>query len=537
MPENRKVTLGIVLLSLFWILNGCASSTTAEKAEATLLARSLSENPNELVHQLEREISAARSEQLDVLSPIWFAEAEDAYSSAQKSLKGGKEISVIREYVIKAKAHLKQSEETAAVSRSVLTDTITARELARKSGATRFEKDYGRIESNFLDLTRAIEKNNLRYAQDNRVKVALDFHQLEVRAIKADVLGDARQAIVQAEAAEAKKLAPQAYRAAAERLQAADAFITKNPYAGEKMREMAQQALFFARRALVVTEQSKRFKAMGPEEIALWSENVLQTISGALGAPDRRDHPYEAQLDNILGAVISRNSDRKLMAEKNNALLAEIESVKKDRQDQVKALLTEIEKEKSNHQLKIDEFNLRIALLEGKKLDEQMAKERMERERLYAEQRLDAERRFNQKYIEVQNYFEASEAEVYKQENKLVLRLKAVRFPVGQSIIMPENYPLLSKVQKAIRNFKDPQVIVEGHTDSTGSSEVNEQLSRQRADAVREYLIANQTLPAHQIAAVGYGSERPLASNATPEGRAINRRIDVVIAPQTEQVK
>jgi len=95
-------------------------------------------------------------------------------------------------------------------------------------------------------------------------------------------------------------------------------------------------------------------------------------------------------------------------------------------------------------------------MLEGKTLDEQMAKERIERERQAAEQKLNAEIRFNQKYIEVQNYFQKDEAEVYKQEDQLVLRLKAVRFPVGQSIIMPENYSLLSKVQKAIQNFNDP---------------------------------------------------------------------------------
>ena len=63
---------------------------------------------------------------------------------------------------------------------------------------------------------------------------------------------------------------------------------------------------------------------------------------------------------------------------------------------------------------------------------------------------------------------------------------------------------------------------------------MNTLLSQQRADAVRDYLIANQTLSSETISAVGYGSERPLASNATPEGRAINRRIDILIIPQAK---
>jgi len=113
----------------------------------------------------------------------------------------------------------------------------------------------------------------------------------------------------------------------------------------------------------------------------------------------------------------------------------------------------------------------------------------------------------------------------------LVIRLKAVQFPVGKHFIMPSNYALLSKVQRAIRTFGEPNVIIEGHTDSTGSDELNEHLSQQRAEAVRAYFVANGTLTDQRIAAVGYGSKRPLASNATEIGRAINRRIDLIIVP------
>jgi len=105
---------------------------------------------------------------------------------------------------------------------------------------------------------------------------------------------------------------------------------------------------------------------------------------------------------------------------------------------------------------------------------------------------------------------------------------------VGQAVIMPDNYGLLNKVQRAIRTFGEPDVVIEGHTDTTGSDEVNEHLSQERAESVRNYLVANQTLPEDKIVAVGYGSKRPLASNETEEGRAINRRIDVVISPTTQ---
>jgi OmpA-OmpF porin, OOP family len=162
----------------------------------------------------------------------------------------------------------------------------------------------------------------------------------------------------------------------------------------------------------------------------------------------------------------------------------------------------------------------RIGDLEGRTYQERMEKER-----------LAAEKRFNELYNQVQGYFSSDEAEVYKKAQQLVIRLKAVQFPVGQAVILPNNYPLLTTVQKAINTFGKPDVVIEGHTDSTGSEILNQQLSQQRAEAVKQYLVYNGTLPAGKIAAVGYGSSRPLASNATARGRAVNRRIDVVIKP------
>ena len=110
---------------------------------------------------------------------------------------------------------------------------------------------------------------------------------------------------------------------------------------------------------------------------------------------------------------------------------------------------------------------------------------------------------FNEKFSQIQNYFDPAEAEVYKQGGQLVIRLRAIQFPVGKDTILPKNYELLSRVQQSIRTFGEPDVIIEGHTDSTGSDEVNEHLSQQRAEAVRQYLVANRTLSYDRIVALG----------------------------------
>ncbi len=75
---------------------------------------------------------------------------------------------------------------------------------------------------------------------------------------------------------------------------------------------------------------------------------------------------------------------------------------------------------------------------------------------------------------------------------------------------------------------KERNVLVEGHTDSRGAREANLALSRRRAETVRSYLVS-RGYPADKIEARGIGQERPVAENVTAEGRANNRRVEIVV--------
>ncbi len=71
--------------------------------------------------------------------------------------------------------------------------------------------------------------------------------------------------------------------------------------------------------------------------------------------------------------------------------------------------------------------------------------------------------------------------------------------------------------------------MIEGHTDSTGSKELNERLSQERAESIEKYLVANSLIPDEKISAKGLGDSKPISTNKTPEGRSQNRRVDVII--------
>ncbi len=138
----------------------------------------------------------------------------------------------------------------------------------------------------------------------------------------------------------------------------------------------------------------------------------------------------------------------------------------------------------------------------------------------------------DEKYKEAREMFEEDEAEVFKDVNKVVIRLKGLRFPSGQADLTAASYPIMTKLQNVIKNFEDSEIDIEGHTDSLGRKETNTQLSELRADAVKNYLIENGAVDMSQITAAGYGDEKPVTTNNTPNGRAQNRRVDVIISPK-----
>jgi outer membrane protein OmpA-like peptidoglycan-associated protein len=495
---------------------GCVHSPTVAPGVAAGREQAARGKLAESVNRLGSDLAKARQEQVDILSPDRFKASQKAFLSAQKELQTGAGTDAVRQAVTRSRSQLQKAEANAKIASITLADALSARKMARDAGATKFKKEYRAVEDDFLDLSRAIENDDLSEARKNRDAVAKQYRALEIRAIKAKTIGDVRTHVDRAEAADAPDIAPLSYARAVKRLKAADAYISAHPHSRKEMQALAGEARFAANRLKVVADMAKRVKSMTPEAIVLLMEKDLHAISTALDAKDRRDQDFQTQVDGIVASADALKKSRDGLAAGNRKLQARIDALKAD------------------YQARIDALNVRMATLEGKSRVDQMARDRMARERKATEQRLTAEKEFNQRYLTVQNDFDVDEADVYRQENQIVIRLKAMRFPVGKSVILPENDALLGKVQKAIRTFDNPRVIVEGHTDATGPDEVNKRLSQKRADAVRDYLIASHTLPSDSISAVGYGADRPLASNATAAGRAINRRIDVIIITQNQ---
>lgn len=126
-------------------------------------------------------------------------------------------------------------------------------------------------------------------------------------------------------------------------------------------------------------------------------------------------------------------------------------------------------------------------------------------------------------------------ASVREEARGLVITLSgSILFASNQATLLPAAQDRLSQVAKALMATKDRNLIVEGHTDSQGTADYNLDLSHRRAEAVRAYLITHD-YPADRIQAHGIGKVNPVADNASPEGRANNRRVEIIIEPSVNR--
>jgi outer membrane protein OmpA-like peptidoglycan-associated protein len=104
-----------------------------------------------------------------------------------------------------------------------------------------------------------------------------------------------------------------------------------------------------------------------------------------------------------------------------------------------------------------------------------------------------------------------------------------VRFQPGQATLLGGELPSVTRIAELLKEQPTLTVRVEGHTDRSGNDELNKTLSQQRAEAVKQALIA-RGVDAVRLTAEGIGSARPLADNATAAGRSQNRRVEVYVS-------
>lgn len=144
-----------------------------------------------------------------------------------------------------------------------------------------------------------------------------------------------------------------------------------------------------------------------------------------------------------------------------------------------------------------------------------------EQAQMEAEQaRREAEQRLNELQSEL--------ISVSRDARGTIISMSDILFDVDKATLKPELKTSLAKIAGVLIVYREPKIVVEGHTDNTGTEEYNQRLSEARAQSVMDFLIEQGVDPA-RLTSVGYAFHRPVADNATKEGRQKNRRVDLII--------
>ncbi len=170
---------------------------------------------------------------------------------------------------------------------------------------------------------------------------------------------------------------------------------------------------------------------------------------------------------------------------------------------------------------KLGRANAQIAM-QGQVLQDQNQQLQTERERREA-----ADKRAAQAAADL-----AAFASVKQEARGMVITLSgSVLFVTNRADLLPGAQAKLDEVAAALtKQDAESKIVVEGHTDSQGEASYNQDLSQRRAQSVRDYLVS-RGIAADRITAQGFGLTRPIADNASPEGRANNRRVAIVVLP------
>lgn len=124
----------------------------------------------------------------------------------------------------------------------------------------------------------------------------------------------------------------------------------------------------------------------------------------------------------------------------------------------------------------------------------------------------------------------AAFASIKEEARGLVITLPGgVLFETNKATLLGTAEERLNQVADALLSDRDATIVIEGHTDSQGNDAINDKLSKDRADSVREYLL-KRGVAADRLSSVGKGSKSPIADNKSPEGRANNRRVEIIVS-------
>jgi outer membrane protein OmpA-like peptidoglycan-associated protein len=468
----------------------------------TLISSALSFGQDAIRTQLFSEtdtlMEAAKTMNAPIYAPSHFEKAMEAYHDAETALKKGTDLEGIRETLTEANGNFQRALEVCKIGQVAFAPVMNARGDAISAEAARFSPEqWTKAEEQLKQAAMDLEDGDVNDAKAKAGEAEGMYRVAELEAIKTNYLGPARALVDKADKMDARETVPQTIAATEKLIRQAEELLGSNRYDTDEARQLAQEAKYEGHHAITLFQSITALKRSERtlEELITTYEGYLATVGKSLDMTSRFDGGSEAAVNALTAEITKRES----------AMAHGRETIKRQEEE-------------------IVTLKQQIASMESRLGTLTEAERELKR-------RIEIQKRQEETFTQVSAMFTRAEGVVLRDGQNGIIRLYGLTFPPGKNTIDPQFFGLLTKVQEAIRKFGRSQVSVDGHTDSRGGDDANQKLSESRALAVAEYLKANMggSVP---IVSQGFGETKPVASNDTEDGRAKNRRIDILIVPE-----
>lgn len=466
-----------------------------------LVGQSRTELKATLFNEIDKQLAKVQSEQGNILAPSNFSSAMNRYNQALRDFNDGKKLRDLQEKLEDAERYLDKCLEIAEIGHLAFSSTLKAREDALRANAPEHaQRLYEDAENEFVSAAKKLERGDIKSAKSRVAEIDQLYRRAELSAIKVSIIGTVKNLVREARESRADEVTPITYAKALQLLNESEAILNSDRRSESSAKQKAEAAEIEARHAIYLTREIQRLRKDNKEweGFILEREVLIEEIAQVLGF----EASFEEGMDKPLKTIYRIAS---ILQSEKKELVAEVQQ----KEQEIASLRSELQAYHEKEQGLQAELQEKQYRLEQKK----------KREELIAS---------------IENMFDASEATLLRKGDDLILRLIGLTFPSGKTTIQPEYFSLLAKVQRAIRKMPAAGLTVEGHTDAVGDDRYNESLSYERALAVKSYIVANMGLDDSRITALGYGETRPIASNENKDGRAQNRRIDIVMSISEE---
>lgn len=492
-----KITMKKTVMTLSVVMIFCFTGMSVVYGASTAWGRGKKEFFN------EANLSLKKAEQInaELYAPEAFSEGSEYYRDAEEYYDKGRPEPAGRK-LDKAIEYLNKASDIAEKAVGQFKAQIAARSDANNVDAVKFEyKKWQEAEEYFKDAIEEFEEGDLADAREYAKKAEKLYRLAELKTIETSYLSKVREDVESIEALGSSNNAKKIFAKALKLVKKAESQLAKQRYSNKNASALVKEAAYELKHAKYTHNHIRQMKESDYEfeDLQLEAEKSINKVAKELG--------IKAKFDQGLRKA-------------SNALVKEIQKLKKQISDDSRTIASLNDK--------ISGLDSQLSVLNN-------TGEKLRKERLKAEQALNRQR---QKQLEkkkkirnIRATFAHDEGKVLMDGDNVIIRLYGLNFPSGKAVIEPQYFTLLSKVRKSFSKFRNCEVLIEGHTDSTGADSLNQKLSEERAEAVRQYILANASIVPEKINSIGFGETKPVATNETKSGQAKNRRIDVVIIP------